>query len=920
MDFREVYDKIFDCVAVYQPVKRGKEFIFVEFNKAAEKTEKIKRKDLLGKSVQSVFPGVIEFGLLEVLRRVNETGRSESFPMQYYEDERIKGWRENQVSKLSDGNILVVYKDLTKEKQKEEQLRLKESRFREFIELLPEIVCEADLDGKILLVNRNALRKFQLTQKDLDSGTTLDQLFVKKDLVRALRHLKSKIEGKDIPPEEYMVKRKDGTTFPVLTYFSVSFKGKVPKRIRGVMMDISERKRHEKELELEKAYLEKLISDAPEAIVQCTGQSTIRQINIEFTRLFGFTHEEAIGKDVDILLTRGNSLEEARSVTRYVSEGHKVFRETLRYHKDGTPINVSILATPVLLNDEHVGVYGIYRDITERKKSEKIQQLTNNISTAVLTSKNLEELLDIIWKELSLVVDTTNLFIAFYNKEEHTLSFPFFADEKDKFEKVPADNTITGYVIKTNKPVLLTSKDIEILEKAGEVELVGSPSKIWLGVPLQTSGEVFGVISLQSYDDDEAFTEEDLDVLVFISNQISLAISKLKSEEELREAKQKAEEAAVAKEQFLSTMSHEIRTPLNAVIGMSQLLMSLNPRPDQLDFLTALKFSGENLLSLINDILDLTKLDAGKMDIETVPMDLKKLTSEIISTLNIKAKERNNSIELHSADDVPDEVLGDHMRLGQILNNLIGNAIKFTKNGTITVRISVSEIKDSIYKVKISIEDTGIGISKEKQKLIFESFTQEKADTTRKYGGSGLGLAITKRLIDLQEGEIWVESKTNVGSKFICIIPYKIHKKIRRKKAVIQQEKSIDLTGKKILMVEDNEINRLVARKFLESWGIEVTEAENGKVALDFMQDHEFDLVLMDLQMPVMDGYQTTKMIKSMDGGRLKKLPIIALTASILIDVKDKVAEAGLDDFLIKPFNAPDLNKMIWNHLNKSSS
>jgi CheY-like chemotaxis protein len=224
------------------------------------------------------------------------------------------------------------------------------------------------------------------------------------------------------------------------------------------------------------------------------------------------------------------------------------------------------------------------------------------------------------------------------------------------------------------------------------------------------------------------------------------------------------------------------------------------------------------------------------------------------------------------------------------------------------------EVED-YYSIRFTVEDTGIGISKEKLGLIFESFTQAKSDITRKFGGSGLGLAITKKLIELQGGEITVESTPRKGSKFTFILPYAKKKRTIQYHIPLPEEQAGEIAGKKILIVEDNEINRLVARKFLEGWGLIVDEAENGKIAVELVRKNPYDLIIMDLQMPVMDGYQATRIIKTMNQGRYARIPIVALTASILVDVKSRVKEAGLDDYLIKPFNAPDLNRMITNFL-----
>jgi len=914
INYQDIFNHINDCIAVYKAVNNGKDFVFTEFNRSAEKLEKIKRKDLIGRSVKEIFPGIEKYGLLEVFQRVWKNGKSELFPVRFYKDNRLEGWRENYIYKLHDGQLLVIYNDLTEIKQREAETEKDKDRFKEFIEMLPEMVCEADMNGKITLANIQAFKQFQLTQKDLDKGLTLGKLFAPSDLRRARVHLLKKIKGLDVPPQEYIVRRKDNSTFPVLSYFSVFLIDGKPAGMRGVMVDITERKKQEQAFEVEKAYLDQLFEEAPEAIVHIINSKIVR-INKEFTRLFGYSDEESIGQKIDKLLPKIDQYKEAIAISKKINKGDKVFLEAVRYHKNGRPIDVSILGTPVKLNNKVIGNFIIYRDITERIKADKIQQLINNISTAVLTSKNLEGLLDIVKQELDTVLDTTNLFIAFYNNEDHTLSFPFFVDEKDRFEKVSAEKTITGYVIKSQKPVLLKRIDLKKLEDEGEIDLIGSPSKAWLGVPLHTKGEIFGVISLQSYDDENAFIEDDLDILVFISNQISLAITKIQAEENLRIAKQKAEEAAIAKQQFLSTMSHEIRTPMNAVIGMSQLLLEIEPRPDQLEYLTALKYSGETLLALINDILDYSKLDSEKVVLEEMDISPILIAEETIKILMVKAKEKSNILELDHTKEIPEIVIGDKVRLGQILTNLLGNAIKFTDQGKIKVLLELEKETEQDYLIKFSVKDTGIGISKDKLDIIFDSFTQERSDITRRFGGSGLGLAISKKLVEIQRGEIHVVSIPNKGSTFSFTIPFKKSKlkKVKLKKTFDHDKKS--LVGLKILVVEDNQINRLVARKFLENWGIHVDEAENGKISLEMVEKNSYDLILMDLQMPEMDGFEATRIIKNMHQGKYKNLPVIALTASILIEVKEKIEEAGIDDFIIKPFDASDLFNIISGHV-----
>lgn len=388
--------------------------------------------------------------------------------------------------------------------------------------------------------------------------------------------------------------------------------------------------------------------------------------------------------------------------------------------------------------------------------------------------------------------------------------------------------------------------------------------------------------------------------------------------EQLIIAKKNAENTAQVKSQFLANMSHEIRTPLNGIIGVIHLLDKTELSEKQRTYIDAITSSSNQLLGIINDVLDLSKIEAGKMEIVKSEFDLYELVQSVISIFEIKTVEKGIDISYEINERVPHYLLGDSIRLNQILYNLIGNAVKFTENGEVKLKIDVLNETDDSCNIQFFISDSGIGMEEEVTARIFDMFTQAEEDTTRKFGGTGLGLAIVKRLVEMQGGEINVTSKLNHGSCFMFNIQYGKVKDQSHKNEVVHNDYGL-LDGLNILLVEDNPINQLVTKDLLEEQHAKVVIAGNGEIALDLLKDEKYDVILMDMQMPVLDGYQTMRIIRNSEDPGLNQMPILALTANAIDTEITKCMESGADDYLSKPFKPDSLYLKVCNLISDGS-
>ncbi|WP_295650801.1 PAS domain S-box protein [uncultured Mucilaginibacter sp.] len=611
-----------------------------------------------------------------------------------------------------------------------------------------------------------------------------------------------------------------------------------------------------------------LFNNSPEVHCVTDREGKIQLINQAVTRVLGYTPAEAIGVPIWHFFPKADQEKTFILLEDGLRNKKKAYDlETRIVNRSG---EVKWLSWSVIAKGQ--SWYASGRDITYQKKVvnelELLSLVASKVSNGVVISNANN---DVLW--------TNNAFekITGYNLD----------DVRDK----PLGDVLKGEL--TDVSIIQKARELSKNKQSFEVDLLiyrKDRQPIWISV--------INSIILDAQGEVDKYVEVVIDVT-----------AKKKTEIELVSAKEEALQLNRAKDMFISVMSHEIRTPLNAVIGISHLLMDDNTNEAQKENLNILKFSADNLMTLINDVLDFTKVETGNIVLEKINVDLRDMVNSVISSMQFKAQGKDIYIKAQFDDSLPDFIIGDKTRICQILLNLIGNSVKFTEKGGITVDLKVIEQTQNEVRIRFEVSDTGIGIKADKINTIFESFKQADESITRLYGGTGLGLAITKRLVELHDSRINVESVYGKGSKFWFTITF--NKSSAAATTINTNKVEIGLKLN-VLVADDNQINRMLIDRVLKKWGVSADFAINGREAVEKIElNRNYDVVLMDIHMPEMDGLEAARHIRANPETFFQQLPIIALTASMLNNQMDMIGDAGMNDYILKPFDPRNLYDKI---------
>lgn len=752
-----------------------------------------------------------------------------------------------------------------------------------------DMVCVAKTDGYFKRINPAFSQSLGYTEKEILS-TPFIEFVHPEDVDKTIAEVGKLSKGLKTINFTNRYKKKNGE-YIILDW--VSNPDPITGNLYSIARDISPIKKTEQELLKLTNFQNAILNGTDYSIISTNPEGIITSFNKGAEEMLGYSAEELINKtspailhDLNEVVARAKTL--THELKTIVEPGFEAFvaksklgkpdvNEWTYIKKTGERIKVQLSVTTLFnANKEVFGYLGIARDITQIKKNEELLKLSEEKHR--LFFENAQGLM--------CTHDKNGKFLSMNAAGAQLIGYtPQELLSKSLLDVTPKE--FVGRVTNYLKNIFEKGYDeglMKVVHKDGSI-------KVWF----------YKNVLIKDTNGDSVAIGNAID----ISNRIEI-------ERELKKAKLVAEKSVIAKDQFLANMSHEIRTPMNAILGFTDILLATNLDNNQKDYLKAINNSGENLMVIINDILDFSKIESGNLSLESNVVDLHALLDNCKKLLSHKAKEHNLDFNFYIDSETPKFIISDNVRLNQILINLLGNAIKFTEQGKVELFCKPEQRTNTECSIIFTIKDTGIGIPKEKQDVIFERFKQADDNTTRKFGGTGLGLSITKKLISLFGGKLSLKSELGKGSEFSVQIPFKISKLIEEQ-PIIEDEENKTKRTLEVLLVEDNDLNQKLAKHILESNGLTVEIADNGQLAIDALKNKIYDIILMDLQMPVMDGYVATAFIRNV----LKiSTPMIAMTAHSLIGEKEKCLQIGMNDYISKPYKAKELIGKINNLFN----